>query len=368
MTNSIDRVIDDAISNKTIVGTEVLVAKAGRVIYRRAAGHFDREAGAPMPENAIYRLASVTKPIVAATALAMMDRGLLSLDDRVDQHLPYFQPKLDDGEIAPITLRHLLTHTSGLGYEYPGDPKITTGMQDTDLDHEANLTRIAQQKLMFAPGTAWNYSVATDVLGAVLAKAHGGMLGEAVLDFVTGPLGMTETGFFVASHSRLAPPYADNQPEPVPMGDNYQAEGSVGNSTLFSPIRMFNPKAFQSGGAGMAGTASDILKLLEALRLGGKGIIQPQTVAEATSSQIVELSTGDAGMGFGYLGAVVLDPAAADTPEAVGTFTWGGIYGHSWLVDPANEMVLISMSNTAVEGCNGKFPRNVRNAAYAEFA
>lgn len=368
MSNSVDRVIDDAIARKTIVGAETLVAKAGKIIYRRAAGHMNREAGIAMPENAIYLLASVTKPIIASTALAMADKGLLRLDDRVDTYLPYFQPRLDDGTVAPITLRHLLTHTAGLAYSYPDDPAITMGMQATDLDHEGNLTLIAKQKLLFAPGTGWSYSFAIDVLGAVLAKIEGGTLGDAAARHVTGPLGMSDTGFFIADHARFAAPYADGVPEPVPMCDDYVLVDADGDESRFTPARIFNPKAFQSGGAGMAGTADDLLKLFEALRLGGMGIISAAMVDQATQNQIGTLKRDDAGMRFGYLGAVVADPVAAETPESVGTYNWGGVYGHSWLVDPANELVMLSMSNTAVEGCNGVYPRNVRNAVYAEFA
>ena len=368
MSNSVDRVIDDAIARKTIVGAETVVLKGGEIVYRRVAGHLDREAGVAMPENAIYLLASVTKPVVACTALAMADKGLLRLADRVDSYLPYFQPRLEDGSIAAITLHHLLTHTAGLGYSYPDDPEITMGLQDTDLDHEGNLSRIARQKLLFTPGTGWNYSCAIDVLGAVLAAIDGGTLGDAVHKHVTGPLDMTETGFFVADRKRLASPYADGVPEPVPMGDNYVLVDADGDRSLFSPVRIFNPKAFQSGGAGMAGTAGDLLKFFEAMRLGGQGIVSAETIAQATQNQIGALVRGDAGMRFGYLGAVVDDPAAAKTPESAGTYNWGGVYGHSWLVDPANELVMLSMTNTAVEGCNGVYPRNVRNAVYAEFA
>ncbi|WP_332692990.1 serine hydrolase domain-containing protein [Devosia sp.] len=367
MSNSVDRVIDDAISNKSIVGAEIIASRGGEIVYRRAAGHFDREAGIEMPQDAIYRLASVTKPIVATTALAMADQGLLKLSDRVDRYLPYFQPRLPDGSLAGITLSHLLNHTAGLSYGYPDDTTITTGMQDTNLGHEENLTRIARQPLLFAPGTGWNYSVAIDVLGAALAAIHGGTLGEAAETHVTGPLGMRDTGFGVSNPARLAPAYADGSPEPVRMADHQTIVNEHGETTIFSPVRVWNPKAFQSGGAGMVGTAVDILTLLEALRTGGGGVVSADTVAAAMRNQVGSLPREDAGLRFGYLGAVVDDPAAANTPEAPGTVNWGGVYGHSWLVDPTNELVMVSMSNTAQEGCLGMFPRNVRNAIYADF-
>ena len=117
MQQSVDRVIDDAISNKSIVGAEIIASKGGEIVYRRASGYFDREAGIAMPENAIYRLASVTKPIVATTVLRMVDLGLLGLDDPVTKFLPFFTPRTKDGNTPVITIRHLLTHTSGLPWD-----------------------------------------------------------------------------------------------------------------------------------------------------------------------------------------------------------------------------------------------------------
>ncbi|MFD2649796.1 serine hydrolase domain-containing protein [Devosia albogilva] len=366
MGNKLDSAIDAAIAGGRIVGAEVIVARHGEIVYRRAAGHSDREAGVPMPENAIYRLASVTKPLIAATALAMVDKGLLRLDDPVTDHLPYFRPKLADGTIPVVTIHHLLTHTSGLGYSYPAH--INTGLGPTrgqTLDE--NTALIGEQPLSFASGTGWQYSVATDVLGAVLARVHGGTLGDAVAAHVTGPLGMKETGYFVADPQRLAKAYADGDTEPVPMEDPHVLHNHLGGPTTFSPSRIFDANAFHSGGAGMAGTPGDIFRFLEALRRGGAPILRPETVDLAFSNRIGDLPRDDAGQRFGYFGAIVDDPQAAQTPEAPGTVNWGGVYGHSWLVDPVNGVTMLSMSNTAFEGCLGAFPRQVRNAAYAEY-
>src|SRR4051794_41108167 len=120
----IDATTDRAIAEGRMVGTVTLVAERGEVVYRRAAGSIDREAGLPMRLDAIFRLASCSKPIVAATALAMIDRGKLSLDDRLSDLLPDFRPKLPNGKPAEIAIRHLLTHTAGFGYPSwePGDP------------------------------------------------------------------------------------------------------------------------------------------------------------------------------------------------------------------------------------------------------
>lgn len=363
MTSRVDAVMDAAISEGKIVGAELIVTRHGDVAYQRSAGWFDREAGQPMIDNAIYRLASVTKPIVAAAALAMADRGLVSLDDRVSQHIPWFSPRLKDGSTAEITIHHLLTHTAGLAYNYPDDPAISTGLGATEQSLEENFARVAQHPLEYAPGTAWLYSVAIDVLGAVLAQVHGGTLEDAVRTYVTGPLGMSETGFFVADRSRLAKPYADGAP-PMPMSDPQPVVGDNG-TLVFSPSRIFSPTAFQSGGAGMAGTPADIIRFLEAMRNGGGGVVRQETVARAFSNQIGSIER-DPGQSFGYLGAIVEDPVAAGVPSAKGTVNWGGVYGHSWLIDPVNGLSIISMSNTAVEGCTGRYPKDIIAAVYSE--
>jgi CubicO group peptidase (beta-lactamase class C family) len=362
----IDAVIDRALSEKKIVGAVVCIAKEGEQVYARAAGFADREAQKPIAEKAIFRLASVTKPLVSATALALIEHGLLSLEDKVATYLPYFTPRTADGAIAAITIRHLLTHTSGLGYDYSADPSICTGLRATDFDYEQNFSRVAKFPLSFAPGERWQYSVSTDVLGAVVAKAAGSTLEEAVAKYVTVPLGMNDTAFHVVDIERLATPYGDASPEPSRMGDPHDVIDAAGNKITFSPGRIFNRKAFQSGGAGAAGSAPDLLIFLETLRMGGGAILKPETVDRAFANQIGDVAMTDdhAGKRFSFLGAVHVDPAAAQSPCAPGTLDWGGIYGHAWYVDRRNALTIVSFTNTAVEGCVGRFPKDVCAAVY----
>ncbi|MGB3024486.1 serine hydrolase domain-containing protein [Paradevosia shaoguanensis] len=362
----LDGAIDGAISRGRIVGAVLLLARHGEVIYRRAAGHFDREAGKPMREDAIFRLASVTKPLVAATALAQVERGLLGLDNAVADYLPYFRPRLADGTEPAIRIRHLLTHTSGLGYEYPGDPEINTGLLETDFDFEENFTRLAGQPLFFEPGSRWEYSLAVDVLGAIVAGVHGSTLHDALAHYITGPLQMRDTGFHVTDNGRLAPPYADASPQPIRMPDPHTVTNSKDESTSFSPGRIFNRRAFQSGGAGAVGTADDLLRFFEAIRTGGTPILLNETVAQAVQNQISDVPRReeDAGRRFGWLGSVLVDPSVAGSPQGAGTIDWGGIYGHSWFVDPVAGYTMISMTNTAVEGCTGSYPDEIIDAIY----
>jgi CubicO group peptidase (beta-lactamase class C family) len=366
LTARLDRVIDAAIDGGEIAGGVVMVARHGDIAYSRPAGYFDREAGAPMREDAIFRLASCTKPIVAATALAMSERGLLRLHHPVADYLAEFRPLMPDGNPAQVTIRHLLTHTSGLTYDNPAVADAGIGLTATDVGLEELVRRLGAATLAFEPGTQWAYGTSIDVLGAVIAAVHGSTLSAAVAQYVTEPLGMSDTGFSVSDRSRLAPAYADGPPGLRPMSDDEQVTGPDGSVMRFSPQRIFSTAAFESGGAGMAGSAPDFLRFLETLRRGGEPILQPETIAEAFQTQIGALPrpAHNAGRGFGYFGEVIEDTAVAHTPQSAGTVRWGGAYGHEWFIDPANALAVVSFTNTALGGSDGPFPKRIRDAVY----
>jgi CubicO group peptidase (beta-lactamase class C family) len=370
----IDAVIDRALAEKRIVGTVVLVARDGRLIYRRAAGLADREAGRPVREDTVFLYASLTKPIVTAAALRLVEEGRIALADPVTKFLPDFRPKLPDGTEPVITIRHLLTHTAGLiyGFAEPADGPyhragVSDGLDAPGRTFDENLRRIASAPLAFAPGSAWAYSLALDVLGAALERAAGESLPELVHRRVTGPLGLQDTGFAPPDRSRLAAAYADAAPEPVRMGEHYVIPAPWPFAGLsYAPGRIFDPASYPSGGAGMAGTAGDFLVFLEALRQGGAPILEAETVQAMATSQIPGLAMPDSpGTTFGYGFALVTDPAAAGVPMTAGTWRWGGVYGHSWLVDPTRGLSVVGLTNTAVEGMNGAFVADLRAAIYA---
>ena len=367
----LDRVMDEAISANRIVGAVLLVQRHGAAIYRRVAGMADREAGRPMQEDAIFRLASVTKPLVAATALAMIERGPLSFEQKVHEWLPDFRPRTRDGSTPDITIRHLLTHTAGFGYATgePNDPmiagKVSGGLDAPGLGMEENLRRLASVPLFFAPGTAWRYGVNIDVLGAVIAKAHGSTLGGAVSEFVTGPLGMTDTGFSVTDPDRLAAPYADSESGAVRMDDPHTISFGKGAGMRFAPSRIFNAASFQSGGAGAAGTAPDIFRFLTAIAAGGAPILKPETVDLALQNQVGALREPvEPGTGFGLISGIMTDPRRVGRPFSPGAARWGGVYGHDWLIDRSAGLVALSMTNTAVEGCMGRYRDDIVDAVY----
>lgn len=360
---SVDDVIDRAIAEERIVGAVVLVARGGTIAYARAAGLADREAERPMALEAAFRLSSVTKPIVAAAALALAERGILRLDAPVTRWLPDFRPKLADGSTPDIAIGQLLTHTSGLSYGFlqpEGGPYLAAGVSDgmdqPGLSMAEELQRLGGVDLFFPPGAAWNYSVGLDVLGAAMEQATGKALPDLVAELVLNPLGMASTGFSARSADDLVTPYLDGPP-PRRMQDPDISPFFELSGIRYSPSRALTPGSFPSGGAGMVGTAPDVLKLLEAIRKGGAPILSKASAAGMFANQIGDLTvtTHGPGFGFSHMGAVLLDPAAAGSPMHKGTVSWGGVYGHSWHIDPGREVTMVGLTNTATEGMSGTF-------------
>lgn len=367
----LDAVIDRAIADNRIVGGVFLVA-GDDFAYSRAAGYADREARIPTREDTIFRLSSITKPMVAATALAMVERGKLALDDKVSRWLPDFRPKAPDGSVPEISIHQLLTHTSGLGYPTVGadDPyvkaDISTGIEGHGRTQDDNLRRLASLPLFSRPGTEWRYGMSLDVLGAILGIVHGGTLGDAVAEYVTRPLNMTDTGFTLNSYARLAIPYRDNAGGATRM-NGVEIVAPEGRPTfMFDPARIFDNRSYQSGGAGMAGTATDFLRFIEAIRKGGAPILKRETVEMALANQIGKLAREDSpGWRFSYLGAQLENRDVAKVPFQNGAARWGGVWGHNWSMDRAAGITIVGFTNTALEGCNGPFIDEVRDAVYA---
>lgn len=362
MEKALDTAVARAIAERRIVGAVLLVRQGGKTVYEKAHGLADREAGRAMETDAIFRLASLTKPIIAATILAMRDQGLVLLEAPVTDYLPDFRPALPDGTRPTITLEHLLAHMSGLANPTarPGEPDVMRSGTDAVLD------RIAAEPLQFAPGSRWAYGVSIDVLGALAGKLVGGSPENAARRFVLDPLGMADTRFSVTDRLRLAVPYGDAPGGAERMGDVHSVTAPWGGSVTFHTQRIFDPEVFQSGGGGMAGTGQDFMTLLEALRTDGGGIMRPETARQAFLNRLPpgRYSTGQ-GWGFGHIGATLFDPVAANHPASAGFVRWGGIYGHNWFIDPARDLTMVSMSNTGLEGSDGAYRDEIAHAVYS---
>ncbi|KWB32287.1 serine hydrolase [Burkholderia cepacia] len=370
----LDDALDRALADARMVGAVVLVAQHGELRYARAVGLADREAGTPMRDDALFRLSSVTKPVVAAAAMRLVAAGRIALDEPVTRALPGFRPTLTDGTPAVITLRHLLSHTAGLGYRFleaDGDGPyaragVSDGMDRSGLSLAENLRRIASVPLQFAPGTSWGYSLSMDVVGALIEAVDGRPLADAVAALVTTPLGMTDTAFVAHDAARVATPYVSTPGAPRRMADVDLVpvfDGTIG--IRFEPARVFDADAWPSGGAGMVGTARDCVTLLDALRTGRDGWLEPAWVDEMARVQPGARELRDApGFGFGLGFSVLRDPVAAQSPESVGTWRGGGAYGHTWFVDRAAGVTAVALTNTLYEGLDGRIVTAVRDAVY----
>jgi CubicO group peptidase (beta-lactamase class C family) len=366
----LDQVLARAIEEKRIVGAVALVAQDGALAARRVVGLADRERRVPMREDTPFRFASLTKPIVSTAALGLIDRGKLALDADIAELLPGFRPTFA-GAPARITVRHLLTHTSGLGYAFlePRDgpyhaANVSDGLDQPGLSLDENLARLSRLPLHFAPGTAFLYSLSTDVLGAVLERASGEDLPRLIARAVTEPLAMHETAFTPRDPEALAVPYADGKPEPTRIDDGSYVPFGEGGVT-FAPSRALDPRSYPSGGAGLVGIAADFLRFLEAVRTRHP-FAPSRWLDEMLRDQIAPITSpilGD-GWGYGFGAAVLRDPKRAASPMHAASVRWGGAYGHSWFIDPEARLSAVLLTNTAFEGMNGALRSEVANAVY----
>lgn len=329
--HELNAVIDVALSLSRIVGTVIMVAHRGSTVYQRAAGFADREARRLAQPDTIFRYASLTKPIVSAAALGLVDQGKLRLDDPVTKWIPEFRPRLSDGREPVITIRHLLTHTSGLSYAGNEDDigpyhraNVSDGLDQPGLGMAENLQRLASVPLLFEPGTRFEYSLALDVTGEVLARVEGKPLDAVIAALITEPLEMHDTAFTIRDFNRLAAAYVDAVPAPARMHEKQIVPFPPGTGIVFAPDRILDPNSYPSGGAGMAGTAADFLVFLETLRHGGSPVLRSETVASMTTNQIGDfmIDPDRPGRGFGYGFSIVKDPVVAQTPQTAGTYTW----------------------------------------------
>jgi CubicO group peptidase (beta-lactamase class C family) len=373
ITDRIDAAVNLALHERRIVGAVIAAMQEGRIVHLRAYGLADREAGRLMREDDIFRLASISKPIVTAAAMRMIELGRLSLDMAVSDILPDFRPRTPDGLAPTITLRQLLTHTAGLSYDFMQPATgpynrlgVSSGISGA-MTMEENLARITEAGLSFQPGAMWLYSVAIDVLGAIMMRTEGTDLETVTQRYVTGPLSMSDTSFFVSDAERLVQPYANAAPEPVRIGDDWRQPFLPGCAPIRLGLsRAFDRNAFQGGGGCMNGKAQDVVRFLDTIRAGGGPILSEETTRQMTSNQIGQLRilfdpTG--GTAFGFGGSVLLNPAAAGSPLSEGSWQWGGVWGHSWFVDPLRRLTVVNLTNTTLEGMSGQLPRDIQRAA-----
>ena len=378
----IDRVMQQAVDSNRIAGAVALVLRDGQVAYEKAFGWADREAGRRMTTDAVFRIASQSKALTSVAILSLVEEGKLALGDRVSRYLPSFAKtmvavKADSGRtLVPakrsITIRDLLTHTAGISYGT--DPLVAPLYEAKGLGPAAGwgwytadktepicetMDRLGTLPFVAQPGDAFVYGYNTDILGCVVERVSGMPLDQFIATRITGPLRLKDTYFFLPldQRQRLTAVYAsDSTGHAVRAPDGPRGQGNY----VDGPRRSF------AGGAGLLSTAHDYARFLEALRnhgaLGGVRILAPHTVALMTTNQVGTLFNAN-GQGFG-LGFQTTDRYGANGMASVGSFSWGGAYGSTYLVDPAERMVLVFMIQQLPNSSDvaGKFPALVYQA------
>ena len=370
----VNAAIDRNLERKMTSGVVVQVCHDGKLVYSRAAGLADIEAGKTMQENTMFRLASISKALTSLAVAALIEQGKLGFDDPVTKWLPYFTPALADGSVPVITIRQLLCHMSGLDYRWSqteDGPYARAGVSDgldiTGLSLEENLRRLASAPLRFAPGSDWLYSLAPDVLGAVIGKAYGTGFEAAMAELVLKPLGMSDTVFHVspADRERVAAPYYLDNGVLTRMAEDQYLTDPEGRYFHFSPERVFKENEYPSGGVGLTGTAADLMRMVEAIRTKDAPFADKKLMTQMAMNQLPTGKEARPGIGFCLGWGVLVDPVAADnTPQAPGTLAWGGVYGSKWFADPSIRLSVVTMTTTALDEVVAV---DIRNAIYASF-
>jgi CubicO group peptidase (beta-lactamase class C family) len=344
------------VERNMIPGAVVMIARGGQIAYAEAFGSRDRETKAPMPLDAIFRIASMTKPLTSVAAMILAEEGKLQIAAPVAEYLPEFADRTIGPERVPakrtMTVQDLLRHTSGLTYAAFGDSAVQMIWRDAqpmteDQTSAEMAAKLASLPLMFEPGTAWEYSMSTDVLGRVAEVVSGQDLADFIDARICRPLGLHDTGFAAAGDraARVAEPQTDP------------------TTGVRPPVRdVAHPGRWASGGGGAVSTAADYLRFCQMLLNGGEldgtRILAPKTVALVASDHLPpDCNYGETarprfgalapvpemGYGFGLGFAVRTEPGRCPLPGSVGEYFWGGVLGTSFWIDPVERLVVVAM-------------------------
>lgn len=347
----------------------IAITRGGRLAHLALHGKADLESGAPVAEDSIFRIASMTKPITTVAAMMLWEEGRFELRDPVSKFIPSFGDlrvfrsgslanHLTDPVTEPMQVWHLMTHTSGLTYGFMYSHLVDelyrrAGFEwgvPREEDLAATCERLAGLPLLFQPGAEWNYSMATDVLGRVVEVVSGMDLDEFFRTRIFGPLGMDDTGFWVPEDKvgRLTAAYAHHPS----TGKAHRMDGASKGPSRRPTCLL--------GGGGLVSTAADYLRFQEMLRLGGRlgdaRLLSPRTVSYMATNHLPgnvdltafgrPLSTETAydGVGFGLGFSVMLDPAKARTAASTGDYGWGGAYSTFFNNDPQEDINIVFMT------------------------
>ena len=339
-----------SVDDGRLAAVMTMVARRGQVVHWEAVGTRDTASGDPLERDDIFRIYSMTKPVTSVATMILVEEGKVALDDPLSKFVPEFADVkvLAGGERVapdgPITVEHLLTHTSGLSYGFFGDSAVDALYVEANPLAAAEgledfARRVAELPLIASPGTRWTYSVSTDMLGRIVEVASGQPFDAFVKERILDPLEMDDTAFWVAEEKRgrFMANYAKADDELVIADSPTEGEYT-------------SPPNFPSGGGGLTSTASDYIRfaqmLLEGGSLGDVRILGAETVAKMRENRLpdalgpIELGTClSPGYGFGLGFAVMMDADASPEPDHNGVYRWAGAANTFFWIDPEAELV-----------------------------
>jgi len=331
------------VASGRLPGAVAVIARQGKIALFDAVGQQDPGTGSVMKTDSIFRIYSMTKPVVSVAVMMLVERGQLLLSDAVSRWLPEYanQQVATDHGLEPVqreaTVQDLLRHTAGLTYEFLGASSVQQqyaqmNIASRDRTNDAFSKTLAAMPLQFQPGSVWAYSRATDVLGRLVEVVSGHNLGAFLKQEIFDPLGMVDTGFVVPPehHHRIAEPFAHDPDGGVPMA-------------VIEPREV---PAMDSGGGGLMSTAMDYTRFLQCLRnrgeLDGVRLLGAHTLDFMTADHLGDIPADGTllppGHGFGLGFAVRTHLGLSPLPGSVGLYYWGGIAGTTFFVDPALDM------------------------------
>ena len=367
----LDGHIQQYVEEGSMPGGVFLVARKGKIVYFKNFGHTSLDKDRPYRKDDIFRLASMTKAVTTVAIMQLFEQGKLGLDDPIFYYIPAFaQTQVLDSfnEVdssyttvpveRPVTIRNLLTHTSGISYGVFNPGKIQAvyeknnanefGLSHPELTTEQMANRIASVPLVFQPGAQYMYGLNMEILGRIVEVVSGMPLGEYFKKNIFDPLEMEDTRFYLPMEKkdRLVPIYTYNDKKELVMGDN-----SFG---LDPNYPLWQGKNHYAGGGGLSGTAADYAKFVQALCDGGSyngsRILGPKTVDLIASDQLMiqnAMGTGFSklpGITYGLGFALKTETGAGWSPKSAGTFEWGGAFNTKFFIDPEEELVFVGMT------------------------
>jgi CubicO group peptidase (beta-lactamase class C family) len=369
-------------------GTQLLVYRRGKIVHSTVQGFADLERKVPVKDNTIFRIYSMTKPVTSVAFMMLVEEGRIAIDEPVHKYIPewrdlgVFQAGTTPAFMTkppsrPMLIVDLLRHTSGLTYGFQQRSNVDAAYRELKIGEvekagtlQSMIDGLAKIPLEFSPGEAWNYSVATDVLGYLIGKISGVPFEQFLKERIFNPLGMNDTDFFVPADKAHR------------FAACYSADGKGGMTLQDDPATssFLSPPSLISGGGGLCSTASDYLTFCRALlnggELGGVRLLGPKTLKLMTSNHLpggVDLPAMSRslfseasynGIGFGLGFSVTMNPAQTLIAGSGGEYAWGGAATTSFFIDPAEELITIFMTQVLP---SSTYPvrRELRTMVYA---